>query len=466
MKILLYLDPWIDVSERPNFKVVWLQKFLSSTIRDMVAHANLINDFGVEIKLIYSDFVDSTNIKENYKFIDFVAIEQDSLKAIFDNFEDYLISQRSNECNTKFEALNHLIKDKLGDFVPDVIIPISSSAKHLKYAFPQSLILFNESGIFSRLPYPGSLYFDCYASMDESFLLRHKNELLALNCNEKEREFLEKIRQFFYPVIDKSNFYTVQLGIARKLYQKVILLSLQRFQSPLFRTQSTFKDQIEYLKYVFDNVDESIGIIVTEHSSDRILNCAPIHDYFKNKYKNFVYIPNTEIFPNSSQSILRMVDGVVTVSSTVGLQALLYQKPLFVPSQNSYLNAFADENDLKKIKSFFDEGQYKNKDGALYYLITRYYPTNKYFEDGQWFFNFVDRSLKRFKQGVDFSFYDKIDSDETLLQNICNPRYITMFEDTIRQLKDTELKQKKPRGIRRLYKKINKKFNSLRGKKN
>lgn len=457
MKILLYLDPWIDISDKPQFKMVWFKKFLSSSIRDLVTHANLINNFNIEIKAICSDIAE-VGIKDSYKFVEFSSISQEELHGIFDNFEDYITSQRSNENSPKFTSLNKIIFERLNGFVPDIIIPISSSVKYLKYAFPNSLILFNESGIFSRPPFPGSLYFDCSASMDDSFLLKHKNEILSLNNDESQKKFLSKIRKFFFEKLDSRNPYKGVVSMFRKKYSKILLLSLQRFESPLFRTQSTFKDQIGYLKYVFDNVDSSIGIIVTEHSSDRILNCNPIKEYFKNKYKNFIYIAETETNSNSSQFLLRTVDGVITVSSTVGLQALLYEKPLFVPSETSYLTAFCDTSNLAEINNFLDEKKYKNKDGALYYLLTHYYVLNKYFEDGEWFYNFLSRSLTNFRKAVNFNFYEKIDSDEKLLSNICNQRFVEMFENAANESD----KVKKLRGIKKWKNSIKKRIAKIK----
>jgi capsule polysaccharide modification protein KpsS len=208
----------------------------------------------------------------------------------------------------------------------------------------------------------------------------------------------------------------------------VILLSLQRFDSPLFRTQANFKDQIEYIKYVLDNVDNNIAVIVTEHKKDRILGFEVIYDYFKNNYKNFIYWTETSNINNSSQFLLDLVDGVITISSTVGLQALLHKKPLFVPSNISYLTTFCDGQDLSKIADFLTNNQYKNKDSALYYLITRYYVVGKYYKDGKWLYNFLANSLESFRNKPNFSFYNKIDDDNSLLETICQQKYVDNLE--------------------------------------
>jgi hypothetical protein len=423
MKILLYVDPYVDISDKPEFKLVWFQYFLKRSINNLQTYCSKSNNY-LEIKVLYSDILDASQVNSDFDFIEFITINQSEVKNIFNDFNEYICLQRTNQNNPKFEQLNQIIIQKLKGFVPDIIILMSSSAGYLKYSFPNSLIFFTESGLFNQAPFPSCLYFDCCSTMSESFLLRHKNEILSLNLNPSEQKFLLQIRNFFLESINKYNPYKKRIADLRKDFNQVILLSLQRFDSPLFRAQCDFKDQIEYIKYVLDNVDSNIAVVVTQHQKDRILGFAPIYNYFKNNYKNFIYWSETDSINNSSQFLLELVDGVVTISSTVGLQAMLHQKPLFVPSKISYLTTFADEQDLTKVADFLKNNQYKNKDASLYYLIAKYYVVGKYYKDGGWFYNFLSNSLKNFRKGIDFSFYNKIDSDEFLLEAICQQKYV------------------------------------------
>lgn len=423
MKILLYVDPYVDISDKPEFKLVWFQDFLQKSINNLHNYSSKSNNH-LEIKVLYSDILDASQVSSEFGFIEFITINQSEVKNIFTDFNEYICLQRTNQNNPKFEQLNKIIIQKLKGFVPDIIILMSSSAGYLKYAFPNSLIFFTESGLFNQAPFPGCLYFDCCSTMSESFLLQHKNEILSLSINQDEQKFLSQVRNFFLESISKHNPYKEKIADLRKNFDHIILLSLQRFDSPLFRTQSDFKDQIEYIKYVLDNLGRDIAVVITEHQKDRILGFAPIYNYFKNNYKNFIYLPETSTINNSSQFLLELVDGVITISSTVGLQAMLHQKPLFVPSKISYLTAFADEQDLSKLADLLKNNQYKNKDASLYYLITRYYVVGKYYKDGEWFYNFLSNSLKNFKQNSGLDFYDKIDNNDALLGAICQQKYV------------------------------------------
>jgi O-antigen biosynthesis protein len=460
MKILLYLDPWIDVSDRPEFKLKWLEIFLESTIRSLYSNVAFVAEEKLEIKLICSDIANSSSFEEECGFIDFIEIDQKSLKSIFKSYDDYFAEQTSKTESQGITLLNKLIEERLKGFVPDVIIPISTFVNHLKYLFPKSLILFNESGIFARNPYPADcLYFDCCSTMSESFVVNHRKEILSYPTSKESEDFLYKLREFFgTPLISLNPFKDV-IRSYRKRFDSLVLVSLQVFESPMFLTQGggEFKDQIEYLEYILENIDSKIGVIVTEHVLDKILIYKPIVGYFSKKYDNFIYLSQTEIYPNSSQFLINSVDGVITLSSTVGLQALLYKKPLFVPSKTSYLAVFSDEQDLSKISDFLKVGSYRNKDGALYYLLTRYYVLGNYYKNGEWFYNFLKKSLNKFRDGVDFSFYDRIDSDENLLKIICDPRSLQSFEKQL----SSDINKKKLRGIKKIKNSIKKRLKKI-----
>ena len=251
MKILLYVDPFVDISDTPEFKAVWFKDFLQRSILNLHNYSDAKGN-NLEIKVLYSDILDANPIKKEFDFIEFFSINQSEIKNIFTDFNEYISLQRTNQNNDKFAQINSIIIQKLAGFTPDIIILMSSSAGYLKYAFPNSLILFTESGLFNQAPFPGCLYFDCCPVMSESFLLKHKNEILSLNLKQDEQKFLSQVRNFFLDSISRHNPYKQKVADLRKDFKQVILLSLQRFDSPLFRTQADFKDQIEYIKYVLE----------------------------------------------------------------------------------------------------------------------------------------------------------------------------------------------------------------------
>jgi hypothetical protein len=264
--------------------------------------------------------------------------------------------------------------------------------------------------------------------MDNSFLVKNKNNILNYKVDGKSIKFVQDIRNFFQGPLKKYNPFRSDITICKNSgYKYLILFALEHFDSTLFKTSNNYKDQLEYIDYIFQNIDSDIGVIVTEHSLYKFVQHEPIVNHFKKKYENFFYIPKTSKYNNSSQFLLQYVDGVITNSSTLGLQSVLHKKPLFIPNKNSYLNIFSDESDLKKIKEYFDNKKYQNKDNSLYWLLTRYYVLSDYFENGEWFYNFIKKSLSKTENKSNISFYDPIDTDEELISKICNQETVNIF---------------------------------------
>ena len=105
----------------------------------------------------------------------------------------------------------------------------------------------------------------------------------------------------------------------------------------------SFESQFEFLQYVLSKVPEDIGVIVTSHPFYPQLTEGWVK-YFSNKYPNFIFDIIFQKYWSASQFLLNDVDAVITVSSSVGLQALLWEKPLVVIGSSNiapYANWFA-----------------------------------------------------------------------------------------------------------------------------
>ena len=87
--------------------------------------------------------------------------------------------------------------------------------------------------------------------------------------------------------------------------------------------------------YVLDRIDKDIGVVITQHSdwNDPLRGDSMI-DYIANTYPNAIISDKLRETRFCSQYLMDLVDGVISVSSTVGLQALIFQKPLFVVGNN------------------------------------------------------------------------------------------------------------------------------------
>lgn len=139
-------------------------------------------------------------------------------------------------------------------------------------------------------------------------------------------------------------------------------------------------------------------------------------------------------YENSSQLLLPFVDGVITVASTVGWQAVFYQKYLFVLG-DAHISAFSDADNINDIsKCLKNTNKPKNKDAALYQLLTKYWIPLEYIysENSRWVFNFFNKSLKKYRNGkIDYDFYELIDDPEVIFQKMMNHKYHNIYKKKI-----------------------------------
>ncbi|WP_417539827.1 hypothetical protein [Marinobacter sp.] len=102
---------------------------------------------------------------------------------------------------------------------------------------------------------------------------------------------------------------------------------------------------MDFLNQVLKHMPSDCGVIITQYKtallSDHVLTEQNIA-ILKSKYSNIIYDPRLDVIPNVSQVILPRVYGVITVSSSVGIQAKLLGKYLATYG-TSHLNLVSDE---------------------------------------------------------------------------------------------------------------------------
>lgn len=317
--------------------------------------------------------------------------------------------------------LNEVLDD---EYTPDIIISWESTNQFLQEIYPTSLFLNTTLGLFSRSPFPETCAFDPNGVFKNSFLHKFSDELKAIEPSEKATNFMDSLREHFFTktLIPNNPFKDIDFTDDGN-FKYTVLLPLQVSDYFAFNELCDFESQYDFLTHVLDNIDPNIRVIVTEHTTFQTTLNKHNLPFLKQKYPNFYHNPDFNQYPEISQFLLAQVDGVITVSSSIGLQAMLLNKPCFVLS-NSYLVPFADGTDVQQIQNFLDHNKTKeldnHRDAFLHYLFTHYYILSpKYLENGEWFFNFLSRSLEQFrnnKQGCEF--YERIDTDSNILRNL------------------------------------------------
>lgn len=410
MNLLLYVEPLIEM-ERPYWKEGWATYF-GRIIIDTLRNAE-----GPEGGFDFAIAVNEPLRERSNLDIEHVVFTQAELLKPFD--WSYLVASlawyNSSFTAEQLEYYKILMRTKLAGFCPDIIITFSP-APFFKDAFPNALTLHMEYSLFSRSPYPQSWYLDPVGMLANSFVSSFADKINDITVSEQEMSLLDTFKERCREIIDKKSPFKELLRYERQKYKHLVLVPLQFSQYYGFDGNVSFKNQYEYLTYILETVPKNIGVIVTQHPDYTALTQDTI-TFIRSKYCNFIFYDEFESYQSSSQYILPDIDAVITVSSSVGLQALIFDKKL-VTIGNNYNPIISDSFHLENLDAVLS-AEHSNRNGILFWLITRYAITEPYLKNSSWFASFLRRSLKTYREkGITESFYERIDYPEILFSSL------------------------------------------------
>ncbi|MPT12264.1 HAD-IA family hydrolase [Comamonas sp.] len=321
MKALYILEPAIELGN-PEFRFATLRSSLVHQIKALRSN-------GAQTHLIAGEAVASRAMQDGY------LEELNSVSAI-DHFE-WTQGENSFECSMRHQSKNYkegeverlrkIIESQLpSDFSPDIIFVWESPMYFLEEIFPGVKIIHQMPGFFSRSPFPELVKFDI-GLLDKAagaVCIEGKQPLVD--------EALEQLRSQ-----DKSFFQSLNLveplvsGIKHK-FQGLVLFPLQIDHYFMVDYLLQRRSQFDIVLDLLQKTPSNIGVLVTNYWSGNLRSAVLSTEnvrYLRNKFSNFVYIEKFNTIQTVSQLLLPLVDGVYTISSSVGYQAAYWGKPVF-----------------------------------------------------------------------------------------------------------------------------------------
>lgn len=301
-----------------------------------------------------------------------------------------------------------LFRERAGDFEPDVIITWTPSDV-LRRAYPNALILHTENGIFSRPPYPPLQFFDPQGLYGRSLLATHAEELRARAVSEEEQRFLADLRGRLRLHHEATTAFAETERRLRERYRSLALLPLQFGGEAGFDVNGPFRNQGEYLFHVLERIPSDVGVLLTEHATgawvgDRIdeetqaylsAACPQLHRITR------------EMCANAGQTLVHHVDHVISVSSSVGLQARFWGRSLVCPGW-SHLRSWAQTT---RVEDLGPGGvrPIEPEDGAFAWLLRHYFVRpQRWLFDGRWLDGWLRRGIERWQSGCHaLDFYEE-----------------------------------------------------------
>lgn len=280
---------------------------------------------------------------------------------------------------------------KYVDFEPDIIIS-RDNAPFLEKAFPNAQVFYTEVGFISRKPFPQTMYFDTIGMNCGSYLSKYWTSVNSqISLDREDREQIGLLKSRTKELLSRNNPFKRIITSFRVKYKRLFLLPLQFSGFSNIDAEIGFESQLDALLYVMDHVPEDIGIIVTTHPDYNILTPGTIN-FLKKKYRNFLFDGSFLTISSSSQYLLSSVDGVINLSSTIGMQTLFWDIP------NLSLAKFFG----KFMSRPFEMGNFEpltkeeidNHDKALFWLFTRYILQPYQLYGGSKLYDFFKKNIK------------------------------------------------------------------------
>jgi HAD superfamily hydrolase (TIGR01549 family) len=416
MNVLYFLEPREELGN-PLFRLGTVRNHLSEEI------SSLKNINGVDVKLLTSNEVATAALDEKLLTKEcFITVSQ----AVFDrqferNDEMGNIWFSGTYTSSEMNKAKRIYSKLLSNFKPDVIVCYESSCPYFKEIFPEAIILNSMLGMLSRSPFPEMGCYDPFGLYGESFLAKKKDELKKLDITDIESKRLNQFKSKYLEFINDKN--PINRNQVRSGYEKCMLLPMQ--VSGYFAFDESLplgwevSNQIELIETVMPLVDSSIGVYVTLHGAESDLRTMNELNRLQSLYPNLLFNSDVQRVRWCSQWVLPHVDGVIAVSSSVGYQSALWNKPVFVVG-DSQLNVF-DSGKLGDIDSVLDKIE-TNYDPIIYYILTRYSPLIKgYCHNGKWlasFFKFMKSKNNIDESGLDL--FPKIDDEDRYFKALVN----------------------------------------------
>jgi hypothetical protein len=174
------------------------------------------------------------------------------------------------------------------------------------------------------------------------------------------------------------------------------LLPLQLSNDVFFDGQVNYRTQFEFLYDVLAAAPKDVAVIVIEHpNGEPVLRRSGIGvnlDALRKTFPNMIFLEEFRLYQSPSQFLVPRVDGVWSVSSSVGYQALLFNGIL-----GSFSSAeLANVADATTFDDFFSRvgcRRSTSADAFVAWLLERYLVPASLFTDGRWLHDYLRRRL-------------------------------------------------------------------------
>jgi lipopolysaccharide biosynthesis protein len=367
MRVLFYVEPLVE-RENPTWKAGWIEYFVKKISAALTAEGIAETDLACVVPSALETV--GRNVLPRSRV---VSIDQTELVPRFgrSSLDVATAWYKGTASDEDLQEMAMLVQSRLGDFVPTCCVTLSP-APFLKTAWRDVPVLHMECGLISRPPYPETVYFDPHGMHSEGALSIFAAALRNRIPSMDEQSLLSDIRhRYCSSAPTQANPLVDLLTSALAPFDAAVLLALQFSNFYAYDADALFPDQYDLLVHTLNSVPRNVAVVVCEHPEHAVLHPQTV-TFLRSQYPNFIWHPQFREVYGTSHYIMPFVQGVVTVSSSVGLQALLWQKKLAVLG-SGHLAAVCDTRQLSELPQLLGKNWDEEKDRALCWLLSSFH---------------------------------------------------------------------------------------------
>jgi hypothetical protein len=299
-------------------------------------------------------------------------------------------------------VIAEVLARKVDGFEPDIVIGFAGEANYLAKLWPTALRLHVERGQFGRDPYPFSIYFDHVGTHARSAIGRIGRRKLADLITPDGRMLVSAFRSQMAAALGALDPF--RCHNFRSRFDRLCLLPLQISNEFCFDGMVNYRTQFEYLYDVLAAAPADVGVLVTEHPNGEpiLRRSGPVSnlDALGGTFPNMIFLDEFRRYQSPAQFLVPRVDGVWSVSSSVGHQALLFGRILGSPPSTELSN-IADETTFENFFAQLGKRKSPNPDTVLAWMLERYLVPAPLLSDGRWLHDYFQRRLDAARSALD-----------------------------------------------------------------
>lgn len=374
MHVLFYVEPLTE-REDPTMKRAWLHYVRQMVMSLRRAHAK------VEVHCIVGDGLES-DARSGLEDVEVSCIWHTELVPRFGRSALAVAGHwYAGGTPQSIAEMAALVRERSGGFAPTVCLTFSP-APFLAAAFAEAPTVHFELGIVSRAPFPVTGYLDNRGGFKTSTPYLAHESIARFEPSSEARAMVQGICDDALGFIKARNPFTRLMLESRAGHENVVLVALQSSRHYAYQAHADFQEPYDLLLNTLKAVAPSTLVVATEHPLYPVLSRSTL-DYLRRRFPNLLFDDAFRELPAASQYLMEFCQAVVTVNSSVGLQAMIWDRPLVVAGQ-SHLAPYAASSVLGDLPRVLSGEIAPPAPGAvLAWNLTRYsIPFDLLFEGG------------------------------------------------------------------------------------